>query len=45
MRVLTLLALLGSASFLGACNTTAGVGQDLSQAGQAINKSANKHAP
>ncbi|HLN23229.1 MAG TPA: entericidin A/B family lipoprotein [Patescibacteria group bacterium] len=37
--VLTLLVL------LGACNTMAGAGEDISKAGQAIEKSADKHAP
>ncbi|MDR3440535.1 entericidin A/B family lipoprotein [Telmatospirillum sp.] len=42
---LTLLLLLGSLPLLGACHTTAGAGEDISQAGTAIEKSADKHAP
>ena len=38
---LTLLALVGIAPLLGACNTTAGVGQDLSAGGQAITHEAD----
>lgn len=45
MRALTLLALLGVAPLLGACHTTAGVGEDISQGGKAIEHSAEKHAP
>ena len=45
MLVLTLLVLSGTAAVIGACHTTAGAGEDISQAGQAIEKSANKHAP
>jgi predicted small secreted protein len=45
MLALTLLALFGAAPLLGACHTTAGAGEDISQGGQAIEKSANKHAP
>jgi predicted small secreted protein len=45
MRTLTLLALLGVAPLLGACHTTAGVGEDISQGGKAIEHSAEKHAP
>lgn len=40
-----LLLLLGAAPMLGACNTTAGAGKDLSKAGQAIENSANRNAP
>ena len=43
IRCLTLLALLGSAALLGACNTTAGVGEDMAAAGKAIEKSADKN--
>jgi predicted small secreted protein len=42
---LAFLALIGIAPLLGACNTTAGVGQDLSAGGHAITDSAEKHAP
>lgn len=45
LLALTLLALLGTAPLLGACHTTAGAGEDISNAGQAIEKSADKHAP
>ena len=31
--------------FISACHTTAGAGKDISAAGNAITKSANKHAP
>ncbi len=37
--------LLGSAALLTACNTTAGVGQDLSATGDALTSSAKKHTP
>jgi len=36
------LLLLGSMTLLGACNTTAGVGQDVSAAGRAVSNSAEK---
>jgi len=42
---LTLLMLIGAAPLLGACQTTAGAGEDLSSAGHAITNSAEKHAP
>ena len=42
---LTLLALLGVATLLAACNTMAGAGEDISQGGQAIERSADRHAP
>lgn len=42
---LTLLTLLSAAPLLSACHTTAGAGEDMSQAGQAIERSADKHAP
>jgi predicted small secreted protein len=38
--VLTLLALLGAASMLTACNTTAGAGEDVSAAGHAVTNTA-----
>ena len=38
---LTLLALVGIAPLLGACNTTAGVGRDISDGGHAITHDAN----
>lgn len=43
--LLTLMLLLSVGLLLGACHTTAGAGKDLSQAGQAIENSANRHAP
>jgi len=42
---LTLAALLGVVPALSACHTTAGVGQDISQGGQALSNSANANAP
>ena len=42
---LTLLALIGLAPMLGACHTTAGVGEDLSAGGHAVTHSAEKHTP
>lgn len=43
--MLTLLAILGAAVLLGSCNTIAGAGEDVSHAGHAIQKTADKHAP
>ncbi len=40
-----LLVLVGIAPLLGACNTAAGVGEDLSSAGHAITNTAEKHTP
>jgi entericidin B len=37
--------LLGAASLLTACHTTAGIGQDVSQGGHALTNSANANAP
>jgi predicted small secreted protein len=45
MLTLALLLLVGSLPLLGACHTTAGAGEDISQAGTAMEKSADKHAP
>jgi len=42
---LALLALTGAAPLLGACHTTAGVGQDLSAGGNALTNTADKHTP
>lgn len=42
---LALLALIGVAPLLGACHTTAGVGQDISATGHAITGSAEKNKP
>jgi predicted small secreted protein len=39
---LTLLALVGSAALLGACNTTAGIGADVAAAGKAIEDTADE---
>jgi entericidin B len=45
-KVLMMLVLLGSlGSTLAACNTTAGAGQDISNTGHAITKSADKNMP
>lgn len=40
-----IVAMLGLATGLSACHTTAGVGQDLSQGGHALTNSANANAP
>lgn len=45
MFALTLLALFGVAPLLSACHTMAGVGQDIKETGQALQNSANDHAP
>jgi entericidin B len=42
---LALLFLIAVAPLLGACNTTAGAGQDLSAAGHAVTNSAEKLKP
>ena len=42
---LALLVLIGTMPLLGACHTTAGVGQDVSATGNALTNSAEKHAP
>lgn len=42
---LMLLALAGIAPMLGACQTAAGVGEDLSAGGHALTNSAEKNAP
>lgn len=42
---LSLLALLGTAPLLGACHTTAGAGQDISNTGHAITNAAEQHMP
>jgi predicted small secreted protein len=42
---LTILALTGAIPLLGACNTTAGAGEDISATGHAITNSAEKHSP
>ena len=43
--VLTFLVLLGAAPLLGACHTTAGVGQDVSDAGHEVTSVAKKATP
>jgi len=45
LLALALLALLGAAPLLGACHTTAGAGEDISAAGNAIQQSADRHTP
>jgi predicted small secreted protein len=42
---LALLALAAAAPMLSACNTTAGAGEDMSAAGNAIEQSAEKNKP
>jgi predicted small secreted protein len=42
---LTILALIGSASMLTACNTVAGAGQDVSSAGHAVTNGAEAAKP
>lgn len=42
---LTILLLIAAAPLLGACHTTAGVGEDLSAAGHSVTNSADKHTP
>ena len=45
MLTIPLLALLGVAPLLGACHTMAGAGKDIKETGQALQDSANEHAP
>ena len=45
LTTIALLALFCSAPLLAACHTTAGAGEDISKTGQAIEKSADQHAP
>jgi predicted small secreted protein len=42
---LSLLALVGTTSLLGACNTTAGAGKDIAKTGQVIERTANQNTP
>jgi predicted small secreted protein len=42
---LTLLVILAATPLLGACQTTAGAGKDISAGGHALTQSAEKHAP
>ena len=41
----TLLVMLAATPLLGACQTTAGAGKDISAGGHALTQSAEKHAP
>lgn len=43
MLIVTMLALLGIAPLLGACNTMAGLGQDISDMGRSLHNSASGH--
>lgn len=45
LLALILFALLGATLVLSGCHTIAGAGEDVSHAGHAIEKSADKHAP
>jgi predicted small secreted protein len=45
LLALILFALSGATLLLSGCHTIAGVGQDVSNAGSAVEKSADKHAP
>ncbi len=45
MLAFILLVISGAVLLLGACHTIAGAGEDVSHAGHAIEKSADKHAP
>lgn len=42
---LILFALSGATLLLSGCNTIAGAGKDVSQAGRTVEKTADKHAP
>jgi predicted small secreted protein len=42
---LALLMLIGAAPLLGACQTTAGAGEDISAGGRALTNSAERHTP
>ena len=42
---LALIALLGAVPLLGACNTTAGAGKDISKVGDVIEEEAVEHTP
>ncbi len=44
-KIVAVLMLLAALPVLSACNTTAGAGEDISQGGKALEKSAIKHAP
>jgi len=45
LLTLTLIALLGATPLLGACNTTAGAGKDISKVGNTIEEEAVEHTP
>jgi predicted small secreted protein len=45
LLTLTLIALLGAAPLLGACNTTAGAGKDISKVGDKIEGEAIENTP
>jgi predicted small secreted protein len=45
MLAASLLLPLGAAPLLGACNTTAGAGKDISKTGDAIERSATRNMP
>ncbi len=45
MIALGMLALVGAAVTLSACNATAGAGQDMTAVGNAVTESAKKHTP
>jgi predicted small secreted protein len=45
LSALILIAISGAVLLLGACHTIAGAGEDVSHAGHAVEKSADKHAP
>jgi predicted small secreted protein len=45
LLTLTLIALLGAAPLLGACNTTAGAGKDISKVGDKIEEEAVENTP
>lgn len=45
LLTLTMIALLGAAPLLGACNTTAGAGKDISKVGDKIEEEAVEHTP
>ena len=45
LLTLTLIALLGATPLLGACNTTAGAGKDISNVGHEIEEEAIENTP
>jgi entericidin B len=45
MSLVLLILLAAAVPLLGACNTMAGAGKDISRGGDAIERSAEKHAP